>query len=332
MQALLVFTVIGTIFCLVECINAASLMWNGGHTRLPVELEQGVVLLLEEIPLAACNLSIAACRSGTLTPRQTTAGVLALLSTATRLYVYAYAKRRCFKFEEASTLKATLRAAVYASVTAVWIMLVVINAFTWDHESRVHETDHVTSEMTAQRHHLFGGVAIFILRSIKTPKGGDRLKNALLHTSGATVEKNCLVADIEQLVGNDSVYTRHYTCPPAVEQWPWQPPQCRIATRLRFVFSYARRHRHRTMEPFGEIAFNVAMMTNDISDVSSPIRCTPLTDHQDDWTLHYVNATLIRDSPRSEISTMVMMHDHLKPWQRTCVTPTLIFDPHLPVC
>ena len=305
-------------------------MWNGGHTRLPIELEQGVVLLLEEIPLAACNLSIASCRSDMLTIRQTTAGVLALFSTATRLYVYAYSKRRLFKFEDVSTLKTTLKVAVYMSVTAVWVMLLVINAFTWDHQRRSDVTDHVTDKTTTERHHLFGGVSIFILRSMKTPKSGALLTNAFLHTSGATVDNNCLVGNIELLVGSDAVVARNYACPPEVEQWPWQPQQCRLADMLRFVFRHVRRNRHNAIEPFGEIAFNVAMVTNKTSD--APSRCTVLTDQRDDWTLHYVNATLVLGSPKSEIATMLTMHDQLKPWQHTCVTPTPRFDPTLPVC
>ena len=332
MQALLAFTLIGTMFCLLECINAASLMWNGGHTRVPIELEQCAVLLLEEIPLAACNVSIATCRSGALTRSQTTAGILALLSTAIRLYVYVYAKRRCFKFEETSALKATFKLAVFVSVTAVWIMLLVINAFQWHDARHSPVTDHVTPAMTAHRHHLFGGVAIFILRSTKTPKAGVHLTKALLRTYGATVETNCLVDNIEQLVANDALHSRYYSCPPVVEQWPWQPRECRSASKLHVVFRYARPLTPDEMEPFGEITFNVAMMTSETSDASSKTRCTPMNGHPDGWTLHYINATLIRGSPKSDIAMMAIEYDLMKPWERTCVTPTLRFDSALPVC
>ena len=317
-------------FCLLECINAASLMWNGGHTRLPIEVEQCVVLLLEEIPLAACNVSIATCRSGTLTTSQTTAGILALLSTVMRLYVYVYAKRRCFKFEEASALKSTLKMAVFVSVTAVWIMLLVINAFQWHHARHSPVTTHVTLAMTSQHHYLFGGVAIFILRSTKTPKDGVHLTKALLRTYGATVENNCLVDNIEQLVANDDLHSRYYSCRPVVEQWPWQPRQCRSASKLHFVFRYARPLTPNEMEPFGKITFNVAMMT---SDTSSPTtRCTPMNGYPEGWTLHYINATLIQGSRKSDIAMMAVEYDRMKPWERTCVTPTLSFDSALPVC
>lgn len=67
---LLVFTLVATVMCVIECMNTMTLICNGGHMKIPVELEQIMSLLLCQIPQATINLAISMCRNDILTNHQ----------------------------------------------------------------------------------------------------------------------------------------------------------------------------------------------------------------------------------------------------------------------
>lgn len=163
-HTLLFFNVCGTLFYVVECVNTLSIMCNRGHTKLAIELEQTLVILLEEIPLAAANLGIVVCRNDSGSAHQMACVLLALLNTALRLYFYNWVKEWRFKMEK-TDLQSTVKSAIYAMTSGFWLMLFATACFTWSHEEA---GDRKAMMMSAGKEQqsaaFFAGVSILLLK------------------------------------------------------------------------------------------------------------------------------------------------------------------------
>ena len=87
-HSLLTFCIVGTIIYVIEIINMLSMLRNNGYPIFPVLWELGLIMIAEEIPLCAINLSIVLCRFHQNTPLQIASSVFGILNIVVRFLAF----------------------------------------------------------------------------------------------------------------------------------------------------------------------------------------------------------------------------------------------------
>ena len=311
LTGLLLFNILGTILYIVECWNVTTILTNARMAKFPVAFEQGLVLLLEEIPMAAINLNIVTCRMHHVTGKQVTAGVFGMLNVAVRLYVYGWF-RECEYFVKAiNTFKTTLKIAIYVTVSVFYMVFVVTLGFTW-------QTPEVSYREVKPGHPVppwVNGVTImFLPTSVDVPFGNDSVNVALTH-GAISLRHPWLVRDITSIIARHDNHTAvSYRCPPFNASLA--PSECQHGDRLEFSFKYLA---PRATQPFGSIHYGLAVTNGD--------KCRPVRKGmKPDWQLLYLKVSFGRTRYGEPA---VLVHPA---WAKVCTPPIPYFDESLKVC
>ena len=330
LTSIFVFCIIGSILYALEVANVLTLMCNGGHVRIPMEVEQSLVLILEEIPLAAANLGIVMCRYDIITPTQTTTQVTALLSTTMRMYFYGWAKEYQFKYER-STYRVTLKVALYVTASVVWIMLFLVCCFTWNH-ARLSSAEFATQELKLK---LMNGTSVFLIKMPEEDPFGKygKVRNWSLTDMDSVedVENNWLVRDLDNVIkaaGQKAMRT--YSCTKGDPSRKIPICHRHNTKEVKFLFYYRNKSFMTSRSPFGELKYNYAPVKTNGTCVYQTEDLPP------DWFLYflvpdlggyYTDADLFNSTrPPAAIQATT-------PWgNRTCVIAKPRFDRHLNPC
>lgn len=308
---LLVFTIVGSVFYVLESINTFSIFFStDGQTKVPIVWEQMLILTLEHIPLAGINFFISQCRSQYYTMWQTTSGSIYILYIFTRLLWHAHMEGRLLR--DVKDYK--MRKGTFMAVCALYSCAMAFPVICWRFGPPEGGLKAVVED-----------VNIYLLKApfLETRTRGYDLTPVLL-SQGRDLHQPYIVKSIKELVidYDHEIYTAKYTCNrgPNVT---FIVPQCPDDGHIVFSFQYPRKS---DIEPFGEIQFNYAFVPLGAT-AADLTQCVPSTgDFEDNWHLYYL--------------TTAFMHMHDAPlrvfissaWQRTCLAPRPWYNPDIPVC
>ena len=303
-NALFTLSILSSVFCVIECVNILSMMTNGGHTRLPVELEQAAVLVCAGIPSGAVGLSVIMCRHGSATGYQMSGGLVTLVKSALRMYFYGWLKESRFKCER-SPYRWTLKIAIYMTATSTWLMVFVIQCFAWQRGQTggVHSAETGGSRLDAMRGIsilLVGGrdfnhadrsrhIGSYFTHRIRYCPSANRISFSN-DTGDASRTRPVLATDVSDVMASAAGYRVVYGChgdyAGNVTLVLAPCPGNGTPSALMFRFRYERGSRRKRHQPYGEIRYNVATLIGD--------RCRHLDrPMKDDWQLHYFR--IVRD-------------------------------------
>ena len=319
LSILLFINIIGTVLFIMEVGNAMTLMANGGHVRLPVEVEQGVVLVLEELPLAAINLAIIICRGDHALPEQATSGLFALINTGTRLYFYGAFKEYKFKYER-TMIRNTLKIAVYVTASALWLMLFFTQVFTWQHVATGNQAQ-TGRPITASN--VTSGVSLLLMkqppfRVMPCHKFTNKSAEGVLEKEGLHGHAPWLIEDVSQMINSQDDVIKDFPCD---TKRSLTLQGCREeAEKVRFVFHYDS-HVH----PYGRLNYHLASISN------NGTKCQPLGALADGWALYYVTMTFLNPNMTvggEEAGDMLVS----SAWPHTCRSPIPGYERKLNPC
>ncbi len=369
LHTLFVCCVMGSVVVAIETVNAFTMMCNGGHVRIPVEVEQAIALLVVEIPLAAANLAIVMCRQNHVTAYQVLAGCVAMIKSGVRMYFYGWFKERYFKYER-TMLRWTIKAAIIVSASGPYFIHFLIQCFTWHHAT-----------MAAPNSALSGSppISIFLINSEEVPvsKYGhvtnfsiavdNQLMGIPKNVSKPDLDlgNQWLVEDIRTLASlPDPFLTAYYDCQntvthasyetkpdvtPKIHLYRFQhPPTCTSKSKLKFIFRYERNLGTSKRQPFGEIQYGVAQIGVK-QDQCYELESSPFEGGK--WQLKFLRASVYNNTISKDVNednayaieedlvplevteplfSKAMSLD--SPWQETCVLPELHFSRYISVC
>lgn len=302
--AMLMFNIIATMTYIIEIINTFTILTNKRHLRLPVVYEQGIIMLLVELPQAAINLSIVTCRLHYVTNSQVAAGVFSIINSAMRLYVYSYFREREYSVKEVSTYKTTVKIALYVTVSVLWLAIIVTYTFSfqrpWMTFTGVGTPDSVAPWLSA--------ISILYLNEPYNEKSRNYSINEHVTRQGLNPKQPWLLKNLDFIVSHTEAVAR-YPC----QQDSVLPPSCETYDNVKFLFKY---YEPTNEQPFGSVYYNFAL--------ESRGSCEPQKPHGN-WSL--VFAVVRAHMHRGNLT--VMAYD---PWWQTCTQPSPGFDDSLDVC
>ena len=322
-EALLVFTVIGTLLCIGEIFNAFSLMCNGGHTKVDIEVEQLVTMVACQIPQASINMAICLCRNNHLTNHQSVSLLMSLINVTLRLYIYGCAKERLFPIERPGAKK-TLKMALYVTASVVYICMCMTQVFIWDH-GRVTK-GHFLRQYAKQD--VMKGVSISLVRlATHTEPLTNRDYPYNSPWGNAKKIQPWLVQNITDIYTSRSGIVKYYRCNTSADIF--EPPSCNkynASIVLKFRFFYHSHPAHFHINPLGEILFNYGLLVNNI-EVDNRTFCEPSTGNlENGWHLKYYRFQIINNRWIGP-STIGK-----KAWEYVCSTPRIRYDADIDVC
>lgn len=316
LTALLVFNLLGTLLFIVEFINILTILTNERRTRIPIEYEQGLIMLLEEIPLAATNLTIVTCRVHHYTTSQVLAGVFGIVNVAVRLYVYGCYREYEYTPLVKSTYKTTLRMAVYITVTMLWISLLITQGFMLHPQQT--ESQRAIKQILQDPldPRWLSGVSLLLvfMPSInRTTKFAHYDLTEALDRQSVPLSNPWTIRDLSEVVYHtkDGVNST-YLCNTSSGVIP---DECKDGKELRFRFFYTPAIQEK---PYGNIRYNVAKMTAE-GTCTAALK-SPWQDL--DWRLLYVKVEHNHEG-------RVIVNNA---WPGACTMPKPFFDPHIHIC
>ena len=313
--ALLAFNIIGSLLYAMECVNTITILTNARHTRFPIQYEQAMVLILEEIPLVATNINIVACRLHHVTSIQLFASTCAIVNVAIRLYVYGWFSQCENRWPDKSTYENTVKVATYTSVSMLWLAVVLSLGFLlkspqtgYHHASKYSASQNPPPYLT--------DVSLFLLYDDR-PKPGTspQPENINLHLSIGQQKLDeaspWLVQDIAHIVhAGEKGMDATYQCPTGSIL---KPPACNGASSLKFHFQY---EADTNVGYYGMIKYNLAKI-----DIKSH-KCGLAADKLNvSWHLIYAH------SPQNEEDEGLR-----SPWMRVCNPPVPEYDQSVRIC
>ena len=325
-DGLLSFAIIGLFCCALETLNALTLLCCQGHVLVPIEIEQGVILLLEQIPQAIINLAVTICRNNFVTSLQAWQCFWGLVNTSLRLYAYGYAKERIFPLER-SGLAQTRRIATYITTTFLWLFLVFNNIFLWRHAHLGHRQFHRISSAYDQ----LDGVSIALERTA-THTGHEM--NAT--TAYQILQKFQQSTDLPYLIENiadiarasNKSTTALYTCRKPFAVFEPEPCASNDVKSLKFVFKHVMDVHNLDMLPAGALHYNYALVQNRGTNAAE-VQCLVQNsdDSLHDWRLVFYRFELMQ----VPYINQKLLQAH-RAWEHVCVIPKLKYDARIKVC
>lgn len=321
MTALLLFNIVGTVFFVIESANTFTILTHGRATRIPIAYEQIVVILLEEIPIAAINLDIVTCRLHHVSSTQLAAGLFGIISCGIRLYIYGWYQEKEYtnvKPVHNPNFKMTLKIAVYITVSVLWLILIVSLAFTWqDPWVNFEETDDTTETVNP---HWGQGVSILLLNVPHGKNVSAQDINGTLTKQAVPLDKPWLVKNIAELLKSDNLEDGAYATYSCLANASLSPYECKHYQALRFRMRYAGPTENN--KPYGGVVYNVGGISG---DTCTPFHEELFHDLKMEWKLEYLRVRVVHG--RGNTTVVVS-----PPWSGMCTTPEPKFEPTLPVC
>ena len=314
LAALLAFNIIGTLLYAMECVNTVTILTNARHTRLPIQYEQAVVLILEEIPLVATNINIVACRLHHVTSMQLFASTCAIVNVAIRLYVYGWFSQCENRWPDKSTYENTVKVATYTSVSMLWLALVLSLGFLLKSPQTGYHHANKYNALQNPPPYL-NDVSLFLLFDDR-PKPGTapQPEEVNLHLSIGRQKLDesspWLVQDIAHIAhaGKQGAHYS-YQCPAGMAL---KPPACSGASSLKFRFKYLA---DTDVGYYGMIKYNFAKIDRKTH------HCEVVTDKLNvSWHLMYAHCNQAEDEGLRT------------PWMRVCNPPVPEYDKSMTVC
>ena len=320
-QGLLVFAFLGLAMCVIECLNALTLLCCCGHTLIGVEVEQTAVLLLEQIPQAIINLAITICRNNFVTSLQAWQCFAGLLNTGLRLYAYGYAKERFFPGDR-DGVASTRRAALYINATFLWLFLLFTNIFLWRHSHLGHFQFNTFASVVEQ----LDGVSVSLQRHATH---NDHPMNATIVyeilNNHQQDEPPWLLHNIADVARSPN-YSLDVTHECSTQPYVFQPAPCdrpHDVTGIKFRFVYVLDRSKLEVQPAGALHFGYAFV-NDVTGT-----CIPQHDWNpmDDWELEFYRFS----RELVPYTNFEQLHTD-QAWPKVCETPKTKFVPEIEVC
>ena len=310
-------------------------MYTSALCWIQVEVEQIFVLLVEEIPLAAINLSIVVCRNDFLTYKQMLAGLFGMLSCSCRMYVYGWIKEKLFKFDR-NMVSWTIKIATYVSASTLVFIYFIVQCFTLTragHSEGLWWTGGGSGSDGKEGGMTTGvSIVLFSPQSIATLEQFGPLNgsiNSALAKQSLAWDKPWLVRDISEVINaGENGLTAYYDC----DQFALESPvECAGITRLLVKFVYAQQSWD-AHQPYGQLRYNVATGSRRRSHGNATLtvsRCSELrTRLADSWKplLLTVFVTKANDEAKEQLVTA------RQPWTKCCRPIDLYYDADIPVC
>ena len=309
LMGLFVFNIIGSVFYGMELINCLSMPFNGGKPRLPLEVEQALVLPLESVPLAAINLSVVVCRVRQHTPLQIASCVFTLINVLIRL---SYAK--VFQ-QELKYCGEGFRMAVGVIVAVFSIVLVILAGLIW---GRVNAS---FSPLPKPGHRWLQGVSVILLKAtyLEHIKTDSYEITSLVRRQGLPLNMPWLLKTLDIKTSEEGVGS--YTCLNITQKVKSIPEECAGQKELKFRFRYNHRWRQSQHYPVGLISYNYALIN--VKDKSCVDANQTLGG---DWQVFYFSLYL---HARLNWTVGVLA---TSPWDEPCTVPFPVYDPSIHVC
>lgn len=122
---LIFFNAVGVFSYLCETTNLLTSIWLlSGETKVPVVIEQCIVILLEELPLAALHASIATKRQGTTKLQGLACGV-AIINSGIRILVYGTDQ----EWKQQKSKYKLLREGALVAAIFLWVLMAVVDIY-----------------------------------------------------------------------------------------------------------------------------------------------------------------------------------------------------------
>ena len=312
--ALLMFNIIGVLFYLFECFNAFTILTNNRSMRLPVVWEQGITLILLEIPQAAINLSVVTCRLHHVASSQVVSGIFSIMKVGIRLYLYGWFREKEYGIKETSTFKTTLKIALYVTVSVIWLSLIVTEFFMW--QGPWYDFDGL-GDVSVGGASWIHGVSIILLHRRFWEKPENFTLDPYLDDQKLSYEEPWLVKDIGFILTDPNrETTATYVCNKNATA---SPVLCESHEEILFHFRY---YLPSFAKPFGSIHYNYAGI--------SASQCTAgRLIIQGEWTMAYLHILAVTHTYDDHTNTTIIGH---APWLGVCSLPTPHFDDKLAVC
>lgn len=312
LMALFVFNIIASVLSGVEIINALTIPFSEGKPRLPLELEQCLVLALESVPLAAINLSIVVCRMRNHTPLQISGCAFFVLNFLVRM-VYA----RAFQQEFKSCSKG-FKMCVLVCAGMFFILLLILCGLVW---GRVNASFRPLPEASTS---WLTGVSLMLLNApnLEYQKLHQYDLTSIVRQQNIAFNKPWLVKnlwDIKQQEG-DSGLVVVYPCQ-SMPREQLRPEECEGFEKLRFHFKYNHEWQWSPSKPLGIISYNYAQVSD-----KNAICLQANNTLAGDWKLFYFTIKL---DARTNWTVAVLASS---PWPEACTVPFPLYDPSIPVC
>ena len=327
-DGLFVFALFGTVFSVFEIVNTLTLMCCVGHVVIPVELEQGVILLVEQIPQAIINLAITICRNNIVTPHQAWACFWGVVNTALRLYAYGYLKEKLYKTERSGVVKTT-KIAIYITSTFLWLFLLFDNGFLWHHARLGHEQFHQQSDAINQ----IEGVSITLVRTATHTELPANISGSISYhyeklREELGTEKPWLVENIADIAKNkNKSLIADYKCRKSSFFFEPEPCDERDVTHIRFRFDHVVDKNKLHVQPIGEIQYNFAMI-HTAGNENGTKDCNSRENHVlGDWELEYFRFVLVHNPYTREKQLQAKTA-----WIKVCHIPVLKYNEKIKVC
>lgn len=319
-----------------------------------MEVEQIIVLLVEEIPLAAVNLRVVLCRGDFLTAHQTLAGLTGMLSCVCRLFVYGWVKERRFRFDR-TLVSWTLKIAAYISASLLVVVFFALQCFALNKT-----VSQSTGRLWLDTRSARAGVSVFLLSPSAAAIVDERLGRSTgeqqHHKANCSInfavvrqslawDEPWLVRDLGDIArAGDSGLTAYYDCDPfALES----PVECADTTRLliKFVYHPPATATEQTRLPYGQLRYNVAAGSRrrfhgNASSASSSLQATtsssrcqelgaPLAGGWQPLMLEAFVMTSLSGSVSGSRTQDVVVR---RPWAGCCERVDVRYNPDMPVC
>lgn len=313
LAALLAFNIIGTLLYAMECVNTVTILTNARHTRIPIQYEQAVVLILEEIPLVATNINIVACRLHHVCSLQLFASTCAIINVAIRLYVYGWFSQCENRWPDKSTYENTVKVATYTSVSMLWLALVLSLGFLLKAPQTGYH--HATKYNPQNPPPYLSDVSVFLLFDDR-PKPGTAPQpedvNLHLAIGKQKLDENSpwLLRDISHVAHAGKVGVKaSYKCSKGASLLP---PACKGASALSFRFVY---QADTEVGYYGKIKYNFGRIDADSN------QCNLAQDQLNvSWHLMYAYSSQNEDNGLRT------------PWMTVCNPPVPEFDKKMTIC
>lgn len=320
---LLAFALIGLLACAVELLNSLTLLCCQGHVLIPVEVEQGVILLLEQIPQAIINLAVTICRNNFVTSLQEWQCFWGLFNTSLRLYAYGYLKERLFPVERAG-LATTRRIATYVTTTFLWLFLAFSNVFLWHHARLGHFQFHQPASALTQ----LDGVSIALERTATHTTHPLNITHAyqMLRAGPSIAQTPWLLHDIGHVAkAPNKSQSVVYKCHDSMATFEPEPCMDANTDGIKFMFKHVMKKSEFNTLPAGEMQYNHALVSR-AADDSETCAQAP-SDALNDWRLTFYRFQT-EHIPYTSHERLVAQ----RAWKHVCIIPTLRYNPSIGVC
>ena len=320
-NSLLVFTITGSVFFVIEISNTLTMLFMGFTPRLPLETEQMFVLLLEKIPLALTNLFIVVCRARQNTIRQIVTGAIALANATFRFVICANLSER---IPERLQDPGTFRNISYGASSIAWVVHLILQGLVWS-GLRTPTSLLPSTETTTVMNN-----SIFLLHQ---PQWDIRYKVAnlditqTLQAQGLSLDNPWLVKETAAFNSEKELqhgYPAFYNCPTHNSTFSQvlQPLQCIDETVHSIIFRFF----YKPLEvsssaPFGMVLYSVGCV-----DIRGQCRACEWDGENGDWKLLYFEAILeagINSTDKVFVTS---------PWPLACTGVYPKYEPALAPC